>query len=174
MAREELLTWPVVGAYLRATRQLIASDHAAIPARRLVRNAASAVAGDECIAVFPQGSVLGASRFAPGATGRGPRSEASVVGIAPREAATLGVGVDHGVPGLIPVGARMTGLRVTAADVTAGRAQADVEAAATFLACVSLRGRDGFWEVLTWFRACEELLDDLHARIVPPRPPAPL
>lgn len=59
VAREELLTWPVVGAFLRATRQLIASDHAGIPARRLVRNAASAVAGGDCIAVFPQGSVLG-------------------------------------------------------------------------------------------------------------------
>lgn len=59
VAREELLTWPVVGAYLRATRQLIASDDATLPARRLVREAARVVAGGESIAVFPQGSVLG-------------------------------------------------------------------------------------------------------------------
>jgi len=59
VARDELLTWPIVGAYLRATRQLIASDDAAIPARGLVRGAARAVARGESIAVFPQGSVLG-------------------------------------------------------------------------------------------------------------------
>ena len=59
VARDELLTWPIVGRYLGATRQLVVGDRSAGSAHRLLRSAARAVGGGESIVVFPQGSVLG-------------------------------------------------------------------------------------------------------------------
>lgn len=68
VARDELRSWPVVGAYLRMTGQLMAADGSRRPARRLLRQARHAVRRGESIAVFPQGSVLGIEvGFRPGA-----------------------------------------------------------------------------------------------------------
>lgn len=68
VAREQLRSWPVVGAYLRMTGQLIAADASRIPARALLRQARDAVRRGESIVVFPQGSVLGIEvGFRPGA-----------------------------------------------------------------------------------------------------------
>jgi hypothetical protein len=68
----------------------------------------------------------------------------------------------------------MSGLRVTAPDVAACRAQADVETAAAFLARVGLRRRNRLGEVLARLGAGEELLDDVHVRIVTGARPMPL
>jgi 1-acyl-sn-glycerol-3-phosphate acyltransferase len=59
VARDELRSWPVVGAYLRMTGQLTAVDGGRMPAHALLRNAKRAVQRGESIGVFPQGSVLG-------------------------------------------------------------------------------------------------------------------
>ncbi|MEO8511670.1 MAG: lysophospholipid acyltransferase family protein [Chloroflexota bacterium] len=68
VARDELRWWPVVGAYLRMTGQLMTGDGNRVPARRLLRHAQCAVQRGESIAVFPQGSVLGIEiGFRPGA-----------------------------------------------------------------------------------------------------------
>lgn len=68
VARDELRSWPVFGAYLRMTGQLMAADGNRMPARALLRQARRAVRRGESIVVFPQGSVLGIEvGFRPGA-----------------------------------------------------------------------------------------------------------
>jgi 1-acyl-sn-glycerol-3-phosphate acyltransferase len=68
VARDELWSWPVVGAYLRMTGQLVAAEGNHLPARTLLRQGRQAVRRGESIVVFPQGSVLGIEiGFRPGA-----------------------------------------------------------------------------------------------------------
>ncbi len=60
VARDELADWPLLGSYLRDTRQIAIRPEDGVAAyRHLVRAAPAVFAAGESLVVFPQGSILG-------------------------------------------------------------------------------------------------------------------
>ncbi len=59
-ARDELFDWPVLGAYLRASRQVRVDERPGVAASRsLMRDIHGVFESGESLVVFPQGSILG-------------------------------------------------------------------------------------------------------------------
>ena len=59
-ARDELFDWPVLGNYLRASRQVRIDERPGVAAsRRLMRDVHDVFESGESLVVFPQGSILG-------------------------------------------------------------------------------------------------------------------
>jgi 1-acyl-sn-glycerol-3-phosphate acyltransferase len=59
-ARSELLEWPTLGRFLRATQQIVVSDESGIAAARaLLEDGSSRLRLGRSVVIFPQGSILG-------------------------------------------------------------------------------------------------------------------
>lgn len=68
VGRDELARWPILGAYLRTTGQLLVGNRHRVVGRDFLRAARRVVGRGESLVVFPQGSVLGLEvGFRPGA-----------------------------------------------------------------------------------------------------------